>query len=137
MIKPTKKSDIKVNWHIFDAKDQILGRFVSKIAVILVGKNKPYFVRNLDCGDHVVVINAKLVKVTGKKELQKKYTSFSGYPSGLRTQTLSELRERYPERIIEKAVINMLPKNKLRDQFMKKLHVFSEEKHDYEDKFKK
>lgn len=137
MIKPTKKSQIKSAWHIFDAKDQILGRLASKIAPVLVGKNKPYFVRNLDCGDSVVVINAYAVKVTGKKETEKKYTSYSGYPGGLKTETLSWLREKKPERIIERAVLNMLPKNKLRDQWMKKLHVFADGKHPYEEKFLK
>ncbi|PIQ69786.1 50S ribosomal protein L13 [Candidatus Shapirobacteria bacterium CG03_land_8_20_14_0_80_40_19] len=136
MIKPTKKTQIKSAWHIFDAKDQILGRLASKIAPVLFGKSKPYFVRNLDCGDHVVVVNASLVKVTGKKETEKKYTSFSGYPGGLKTLSLSQLREKKPERIIEKAVLNMLPKNKLRDQWMKRLHVFAGEKHPYEEKFK-
>lgn len=135
MINPTKKSQIKSTWHIFDAKDQILGRLASKIAPVLFGKSKPYFVRNLDCGDNVVVINASLVKVTGKKEIEKKYTSYSGYPGGLKTQSLSQVREKKPERIIERAVSNMLPKNKLRDQWMKKLHVFAGEKHSFENKF--
>jgi large subunit ribosomal protein L13 len=136
MISPTKKSQIKSSWHLFDAKDQVLGRLASKIAPVLFGKNKSYFVRNLDCGDHVVVINAALVKVTGKKETEKKYTSFSGYPGGLKTLSLSQLRESKPERIIEKAVSNMLPKNKLRDQWMKRLHVFANEKHSFEENFK-
>lgn len=135
MLKPTKKSQIKTAWHIFDAKDRILGRLASKIAPVLVGKNKPYFVRHLDCGDRVVVINAALIKVTGKKEKEKKYTSFSGYPGGLKTETLSWLREKKPKKIIERAVLNMLPKNKLRAQWMKKLHIFAGEKHDYEEKF--
>jgi len=136
MIKATKKSEIKVVWHLFDAKDQILGRMASKITPVLIGKNKSYFVRNLDCGDQVVVINAALVKVTGRKELQKKYTTFSGYPSGLKTKTLSQLRETRPEKIIELAVLNMLPKNKLRDRWMAKLHVFAGEKHNFEENFK-
>ncbi len=136
MLRATKKSQIKTAWHIFDAKNQILGRLASKIAPVLFGKNKPYFVRNLDCGDNVVVINASLVKVTGKKEVEKKYTSYSGYPSGLKTETLSQLREKKPERIIEKAVFNMLPKNKLRDRWMKRLHVFAGGKHTFEENFK-
>lgn len=134
MIRATKKSEIKSAWHIFDAKGQVLGRLASKIAPVLLGKSKPYFVRNLDCSDHVVVINAFLVEVSGKKETQKKYTSYSGYPGGLKIQTVAEVRENHPERIIEKAVLNMLPKNRLRALWMKKLHVFAGEKHDYEDK---
>lgn len=136
MIKPTKQSQIEVNWHIFDAKDQILGRLASKITPFLIGKNKPYFVRTLDCGDQVVVINAALIKTTGRKEVQKKYTHYSGYPSGLKTKTLGQLREKNPAKIIELAVLNMLPKNKLRDRWMTKLHVFADEKHSFEDKFK-
>ena len=136
MLRATKKSQIKTSWYIFDAKDQILGRLASKIAPVLFGKNKPYFVRNLDCGDNVVVINASLIKVTGKKEIEKKYTSYSGYPGGLKTKTLSQLREKKPERIIERAVFNMLPKNKLRDRWMKRLHVFAGEKHEFESELK-
>lgn len=135
MIKATKLSEIERNWRLFDAKDQVLGRLASQVAPILIGKNKNYFVTHLDCGDHVVIINASQVKVTGKKEIQKRYTRYSGYPGGLKTQTLAELREKYPERIIEKAILNMLPKNKLRQLWLKKLHVFSGEKHDYEEKF--
>jgi large subunit ribosomal protein L13 len=137
MIKPTKKSEIKRSWHVLDAKGRVLGRLATEIVPLLIGKNKACFVRNLDCGDHVVVINAKEVAVTGRKETQKKYTSYSGYPGGLRTVTLSQMREKIPERIIEKAVYNMLPKNKLRDLFMSRLHVFAGIEHKYEDKFKK
>lgn len=137
MIKPTKKEQIKRQWFLFDAKGQILGRLASKMAPVLIGKRKSYFVRNLDCGDYIVVINAGLVEVTGKKESQKKYTSYSGYPGGLRVRTLAELRKNSPEEIIKKAVFNMLPKNKLRSQWIKKLYVFAEEKHDFEDKFLK
>jgi large subunit ribosomal protein L13 len=137
MIKPTKKSQIERKWHLIDAKDQILGRLASRITPILMGKCKPYFVKNIDCGDHIVVVNAKEVAVTGRKEEQKVYQSYSGYPGGLKKVPLSRLRERAPEKIIEKAVYNMLPKNKLRSEWMTRLHVFAEEKHPYEDKFKK
>lgn len=136
MIKPTKKAEIKRNWHLVDAKGQVLGRFATRIVPLLIGKNKPYFVAHLDCGDHVVVINAKEVVVTGRKEKQKKYTSYSGYPNGLTITSFSQAKEKHPERIIEKAVANMLPKNKLQDLWLGKLHVFAGGDHAYTDKFK-
>jgi len=134
--KSTKVSEIKREWHLLDAKEKILGRFATEIAKLLMGKNKPYFVPHLDCGDNVVVINAKDIKVTGKKEKQKQYTSYSGYPGGLKVTSLEKLREEHPERIIEFAVKNMLPKNKLRDSRMERLKVFQGEEHPYKDKFK-
>ncbi len=136
MIKATKKSQIQRQWHLVDAKDQILGRLATQIVPLLLGKNKPYFVKNLDCGDHVVVINAKDIKVTGKKEEQKFYYSYSGYPGGLKKLSFSQLRERAPEKIIINAVSKMLPKNKLRDKWLAKLHVYADANHPYQDKFK-
>lgn len=136
MIRSTKAEEIKRAWHLFDAKGQILGRFASQLVPLLIGKNKSYFVRNLDCGDYLVVINAKEIAVTGRKEEQKMYLRYSGYPSGLKKRTLSQLREAHPEEIIRLAVRKMLPQNKLRDRWLAKLFIFAEEKHDYEDKFK-
>lgn len=132
--KSVKEKEIKREWYLFDAKDQILGRLVSKITPLLIGKNKSDYVPYLDMGNYVVVINAKLVKVTGKKEENKKYTSYSGYPSGLKIKTLNELREKKPTEIIRHAVWGMLPKNKLRDRRMKRLFVFPDEKHNFEGK---
>lgn len=136
MIKTTRKEDIKRKWHLIDAKGQILGRLASKITPLLLGKGKPYFVRNLDCGDYVIVINAKEVVLTGKKELEKVYTHYSGYPGGLKRTTVAQMREIHPERIIENAVSNMLPKNKLRALWLGKLHVFASVEHPYADKLK-
>lgn len=136
MIRPTKKSEIEASWHLIDAKDQVLGRLASSITPLLTGKRKPYFVRNLDCGDHVVVINAKDILVTGKKENEKFYYSYSGYPGGLKKISLAQMRERFPERIIINAVSKMLPNNKLRALWLKKLHVFAKSEHEYQDKFK-
>lgn len=133
---PTKLSDIKRKWHLIDLKGKILGRVSTEIAKLLMGKGKPYFVRNLDCGDHVVVKNAKYITTTGKKEEKKKYFRYSGYPGGLRTETMANLRKRKPEEIILHAVKGMLPQNKLRDKMLKRLFIFTEEKHSYEDKFK-
>lgn len=136
MTKATKLSDIKRQWYLIDIKDKILGRMASEIASLLMGKSKPYFVRNLDCGDYVVVINAKEVVVTGKKETQKKYFRYSGYPHGLKSVTLDVLRKTKPEEIIIHAVKGMLPQNKLRDKMLKRLFVFAAEEHSYQDKFK-
>lgn len=132
----TKAADIKRIWHVVDVKDKTLGRISTEIAHLLMGKSKPYFVRNLDCGDYVVVVNAKNVKVTGNKEDQKNYYRHSGYPGGFRSETLKELRVRKPENIITHAVKGMLPQNKLRDKMLKRLFVFAGEEHKYKDKFK-
>lgn len=137
MIKPTKASEIERDWHLIDAKGQVLGRLVTGIAELLMGKNKPYFVRHLDCGDFVVVVNAKDIKVTGKKEKQKQYYRYSGYPGGLKAESLAHLRDRFPEKIIVEAVSGMLPQNKLKDRMLTRLYVFADDKHPYEDKFKK
>lgn len=133
---PTKNKEIKRFWHLIDVKDKKLGRIASEIAQLLMGKSKHYFVRNLDVGDYVVVINAQDVKVTGNKETLKKYYSYSGYPGGLRVESLAELRKRKPEKIIRHAVLGMLPQNKLRDRMMKRLFVFKDVEHKYKDKFK-
>lgn len=137
MIKSTKKSQIERKWHLIDAKDQILGRLASRTAPLLTGKNKPYYVRNLDCGDYVVIINASEIKVTGKKETEKKYTSYSGYPGGLHVKTYAQLKEKSPEKIILHAILGMLPDNKLKSLYVNKLHIFAGTEHDYKDKFLK
>lgn len=131
----TKASDIKREWHMIDVKDKVLGRVAGEIAHLLMGKNSPYFVRNLDCGNYVVVVNAEKVKVTGKKEDNKNYYRHSGYPGGFKKETLRELRARKPEEIIRHAVSGMLPQNKLRDLMLKRLFVFAGEEHTYADKF--
>jgi len=132
----TKATEIKRAWHLIDSKEDTLGRVATKIAKLLMGKGKPYFVRNLDCGDYIVVINAKDVKVTGKKEEQKNYYRHSGYPGGFRVETLKALRIRKPETILTHAVKGMLPNNKLRDSMLKRLFVFAGEEHKYQDKLK-
>jgi len=134
--RSTSQKEIIREWHVVDVKGKTLGRIATEIAVMLMGKKKSYFVRNLDCGDHVVVVNAKEVKVTGNKEQDKKYYRHSGYPGGFKSETLSELRARRPEEIIKEAVKGMLPQNRLRDRMLKRLHVFKEEAHTYQDKFK-
>ncbi len=137
MTKSTKLSEIRRVWHLFDVNGKTLGRVASEIAVALMGKSKPYFVSNLDCGDYVVVINAEKIKVSGNKELQKRYSRFSGYPGGYREETLMELRKRNPTDIIRFAVLGMLPQNKLQDRMLTRLFIFKDAEHPYKDKFKK
>ncbi len=134
--QPTKAKDIKRAWHHVDVKDQTLGRVASEIAQLLMGKGKAYFVRNLDCGDYVVVTNAKDIKVTGKKEVQKMYYRHSGYPGGFKEETLKELRARKPEGVLLHAVKGMLPQNRLRDKMLTRLFIFADAEHTYADKFK-
>lgn len=134
--KPTLEKQIVRKWHLFDAKGKVLGRISSEISKHLIGKTKPYFVRNLDCGDYVVVVNAKDIKVTGKKLTRKTYYRHSGYPGGFRAETLSELIDRRPEEVIRRAVKGMLPQNKLKALMLKRLYVFEDENHKLEDKLK-
>lgn len=130
----TSVKQVKRTWHLIDAKGIILGRVAIEIASKLMGKTKPYFVRSLDCGDYVVVINAKQVAVTGHKEKEKLYTNYSGHPGGLKTKALWQLREETPTRIIRRAVMGMLPKNKLRNRVITRLYIYADEKHPYGDK---
>jgi len=120
-----KASDIKREWHIIDASDEILGKLATRVARLLSGKHKPMFARNMDVGDYVVIINASKVRFTGKKTEQKMYYRHSQYPGGLRSETLGDLVEKYPERIIEHAVKGMLPRNKLNAKMMKRLRIFT------------
>ncbi|MDP3998789.1 MAG: 50S ribosomal protein L13 [bacterium] len=136
MIKSTKLSEVKRAWHLFNAKDQVLGRLASPIAQLLMGKGKPYFVRHLDCGDYVVVVNARDIKVTGKKEEKKMYYRHSGYPGGFRQDPLKKWRSEKPESILIHAVRGMLPQNKLRDRMLRRLKVIAGDKNPYEDKLK-
>ena len=133
---PTKISDIKREWHVVDLKGKIIGRIATEVAGFLMGKGKPYYVRNLDCGDYVVIINSAEVALTGKKETQKTYTRYSGYPGGLRELTVAELRVKKPQEIIRHAVSGMLPKNKLRDQWLTRLYIYPSANHPYKEQLK-
>lgn len=135
--KSTKISSVKREWYLIDLKGEILGRVASKIALLLMGKGKSNFVRNLDMGDHVVIINAKDFKVTGNKEKLKTYYRHSGYPGGLKAEALGDLRQRKPENVIIHAVSGMLPQNRLKDKMLSRLHVFEGEVHTFNDKFTK
>jgi len=120
-----KPIDIKRETHVVDAADKILGHVATEIATLLMGKNKVMFSRNADVGDCVTVINAKKVRVTGKKPQQKMYYSHSNYPGGLKTISYEKLMAEKPERIISFAVDGMLPQNHLHDKMMKRLKVFA------------
>jgi large subunit ribosomal protein L13 len=112
------------NWFVVDATNQVLGRLASKVARVLIGKDKPSFTPYLDSGDHVVVINADKIRLTGNKVEQKVYYSHSGYPGGLKEVPAKRVREAKPEWMVREAVIGMLPKNKLRARRAKKLRVY-------------
>ena len=115
---------VGAQWFVVDAKDQVLGRLATKVARMLIGKDKPSFTPYLDSGDHVVVINANQIKMTGNKIEQKMYYSHSGYPGGLKEVPAKRVRETKPEWVVREAVLGMLPKNKLRARRAKKLRVY-------------
>jgi large subunit ribosomal protein L13 len=121
----TKPSEVQREWWLVDADGVVLGRLASEVAKRLRGKHKPYFAPHLDTGDHVVVINAAKVVVTGGKLLQKQYYRHSGYPGGLRARPYSRFMVDHPERAIEKAVRGMLPRNRLGRAMLKKLKVYA------------
>jgi large subunit ribosomal protein L13 len=133
---PTPK-DVKREWHLIDANDQILGRLSTKIAGLLMGKGKATFSNHMDMGDYVVVINAEKIMVTGRKASQKVYITHSGYPGGFKSKKYSMMMEQHPERIIEHAVAGMLPINRLRDPRMLRLKVVAGDKNPYEKEFTK
>ncbi|GAB1365411.1 MAG TPA: 50S ribosomal protein L13 [Candidatus Cloacimonas sp.] len=122
-------SDIQQGWYVIDATGLPLGRLSTKVATILRGKHKPYYVPNIDTGDFVIVINAEKVRISGLKALQKVYKSFSGYPSGLKEIPYAKVLEEHPERIIEHAVKGMMPKNTLGRAMFKKLKVYTGSEH--------
>jgi len=125
----TKVSEIKRDWHVIDATDQVLGRLATRVARLLMGKHKPIFSRNLDVGDYVVIINAEKVRVTGDKAKQKVYYRHSGYPGGLKSITYDKLMQANPTRVIEHAVKGMLPHTRLGANMMKKLKVYVGDTH--------
>ena len=124
-----KTADIQREWFVIDASTAPLGRVATLIAAHLTGKNKPTYTPHVDNGDYVVVINAEKVVVTGNKETGKVYYRHSGFPGGIKDATVAEVREKFPERLIEAAVKGMLPKNKLANERMKRLKVFPGSEH--------
>jgi len=126
------RATVTKEWVLVDATDMVLGRLATKVAMILRGKYKPSFTPHVDCGDNVVVINAEKVRLTGNKLNDKIYLSYSGYPGGQRVQTPAELMSKYPERLVEKAVRGMLPKNRLGDKIYGNLKVYVGSEHKQE-----
>ena len=127
--KSYKNTDLDKKWLLLDARDETLGRLSSKIASILMGKNKAQYTPHNDLGDYVVVVNAEKVRVTGNKDIQKKYYKHTGYPGGLKSSTFSKIIEKNPENLILKAVKGMLPKNKLSSSMISKLKVYEGDNH--------
>ncbi len=124
-----KKSDVRRRWFIVDARDKVLGRLASKIALVLIGKNKAQYSPHVDCGDYVVVINADKFRVTGKKMQDKIYYSHSFYPGGLKKINLELMLKKHPERVIYHAISGMLPKNRLRARRLKRLKIYTDINH--------
>ena len=124
-----KPADIERQWHEIDADGQVLGRIATKAAKILMGKHHPIYTPSMDTGDHVIIVNASKVKLTGRKENDKIYRRHSGYEGGLREERASVVRALRPERLIEEAVRGMLPKTKLGDAMYRKLKVYAGDKH--------
>ena len=127
-----KKENVNQKWFLVDAKGKILGRIATVIANKLRGKDKPTYSPHMDCGDHVIVINTDKIKLTGAKMEGKKYYTHSGYPGAIKEEPAKHLIERKPTKLLELAVSGMLPKNKLRKVFMKKLKLYAGEEHLHE-----
>ena len=127
--KSVKPAEVEKKWHLIDADGLVVGRVATIIANILRGKHKPSFTPHVDCGDHVVIINADKVRFTGKKLTDKLYHRFTGYIGNLKTESLGQALERHPERVIEMAVKGMLPKNTLGRAMYRKLKVYKGAEH--------
>ena len=128
----TKSSDLNPKWHHFDAENQTLGRLSSMIAKILQGKHKPNYVPHLNTGDFIVVTNVEKIRATGQKLSDKMYYQHSGYHGGLRTETLSDILEKNPERVLRKSVKGMLPKNAMGRHMLSRLKLYSGNEHPHQ-----
>jgi large subunit ribosomal protein L13 len=126
------KTNLQRSWYVLDAQDIVLGRLATKVAMMLMGKHKPTYTPFIDTGDHVVVINADKVRLTGNKEEDKNYYRHTGYPGGLKTTTAKKMRQTRPERMIELAIQGMLPKSKMGKQMYRKLNVYAGPKHPHQ-----
>ena len=130
--KSLRKEDVDSKWYVVDAEGETVGRLCSRIALVLRGKHKPSYTPNVDCGDYVIVLNADKVRFTGKKMMQKEYLSYSGYPGSQKSITPKELLAKHPERVVEKAVKGMLPKNRLGSKMYRKLFVYAGAEHPHQ-----
>lgn len=133
-MKSLKQKDITRSWHLIDVKDKILGRVSADTAMILMGKNKSIYSPNLDTGDYVVIVNAKKIKLSGKKENQKIYYRHSGYPGGLYSKTASDIRSSSPTSLLRHAIVGMLPKTKMGKTMIKKLYIYEGTDHPHKEK---
>jgi large subunit ribosomal protein L13 len=127
-----REQDVQRDWYVIDAQGQTLGRLASRVATLLRGKHKPIYTPHVDCGDYVIVVNAEKIHVTGQKMTQKKYYRHSGYPGGLKEVTLRDQLQKFPDRVIEKAVQGMLPKNRLGRRMFKKLKIYAGPSHPHQ-----
>lgn len=126
------KATVQKEWFVVDATDEVLGRLASKVAKIIRGKNKPSYTPHVDCGDNVVIINAEKIRLTGNKLKNKVYLRYSEYPGGQRAQSPADVLAKYPERLIERAVKGMLPKNRLGRRLFTNLKVYVGSEHKQE-----
>ncbi|ABM62841.1 MULTISPECIES: 50S ribosomal protein L13 [Halorhodospira] len=124
-----KPAEVQRDWYLVDATDKTLGRLASEVAHRLRGKHKPVFTPHVDAGDYIVVINADKIRLTGRKERDKQYFWHTGFPGGIKSRSVAEVRERHPERLIESAVRGMMPKNRLGRAMLKKLKVYAGNEH--------
>jgi large subunit ribosomal protein L13 len=124
-----KPGEVKAEWHVVDATDQVLGRLASKVAIILQGKHKPTYTPHVDTGDFVILLNAEKVRVTGKKADVLEYDTYSRYPGGRRLYSYKVMSERHPEKLVELAVRRMLPKSKMGRNILGKLKIFKGNEH--------
>ena len=124
-----KAGDTTRTWYVIDAQDVVLGRLAVAAANLLRGKHKPTFTPNVDGGDFVIIVNAEKVALSGDKQHKKLAYRHSGYPGGLRSRTIGELLEKHPDRVVEKAILGMIPKNKLGRQIKRKLHIYAGPQH--------
>ena len=127
-----KEGEIARKWHVVDAKGQVLGRLATRVASLLAGKENPRYTSFIDTGDHVVVINAGQVKLTGLKADSKVYHHYTGYPGGLRSEEYRKRFQRRPEAVVQQAIVGMLPKNKLGRAMARKLKVYRDDKHPHQ-----
>lgn len=127
-----KPADVTRKWYLVDASETTLGRVATQAATLLTGKGKPQFTKHIDCGDYVIVINARSLKVTGDKLTTKKYYHHSGHPGGLRERTMNEQMELDPTKVLEHAIRGMLPVNKLRDDRLARLKIYAGAEHKHE-----
>ncbi|MBS3733973.1 MAG: 50S ribosomal protein L13 [Phycisphaerae bacterium] len=127
-----KKGDVDAQWHVVDLDGQVLGRAATTIATLLMGKHRPEYTPHVDTGDFVIVINAEKARLTGRKDVQRRVTRFSGYPDGLHEASLGEEFRRHPTRVVTNAVRRMLPKSRLGKQMLTKLKVYAGSDHPHQ-----